>query len=88
MSILGSTGTIDRAIETAIRQAIPDAREVNVAANGNHFTLRVVSASFEGRSMIQQHRMVLAAVSPFMSGDDAPVHAIDQLVCELPTEEG
>ena len=45
MSILGSTGTIDRAIETAIRQAIPDAREVNVAANGNHFTLRVVSAS-------------------------------------------
>lgn len=87
MSLLGNTGTIDRAIETAIREAIPDAKDVDVRANGNHFTLRVVAASFEGRSMIQKHRMVLSAVSPFMSGDDAQVHAIDQLVCELPGEE-
>jgi stress-induced morphogen len=84
MSLLGTTGTLDRAIETAIREAIPDAADVDVRANGNHFSLRVVSASFEGRSTIQKHRMVLSAVSPFMSGDDAPVHAIDQLVCELP----
>ena len=87
MSLLGTTGTIDRAIETAIREAIPDAQDVNVRANGNHFTVRVVAASFEGRTMIQKHRMVLSAISPFMAGDDAPVHAIDQLVCELPSEE-
>ena len=86
MSLLGTTGTIDRAIETAIREAIPDATEVSVRANGNHFSLRVVAASFEGRSMIQKHRMVLSAVGPFMAGDDAPVHAIDQLVCELPAQ--
>ena len=88
MSLLGTTGTIDRAMETAIREAIPDAQDVDIKANGNHFTVRVVAASFKGRTMIQKHRMVLSAISPFMAGDGAPVHAIDQLVCELPSEEG
>jgi acid stress-induced BolA-like protein IbaG/YrbA len=83
MSMLGTGGTLTDAVRTAILETIPEA-EVDVSGSGGHFTIRVVSSAFEGKSMLQKQRLVMRAVAPFMSGDDAPVHAIDNLQTLLP----
>ena len=55
-------------IEELIRTAIPDA-DVSVTdmqGSGDHFDVVVVSPAFEGRSLVQQHRMVYAALGDNM----------------------
>jgi len=52
------------------------------ARSGGHFRLTVVSAAFEGRSQLQRHRLVYAAVAPLMSG---AVHALN-IVARAPGE--
>jgi stress-induced morphogen len=51
-------------IKRRIEAGIPDARaEVeDLTGGGDHFRATVVSATFAGRSRIEQHRMVYAAV--------------------------
>ncbi|MBI5514108.1 MAG: BolA/IbaG family iron-sulfur metabolism protein [Deltaproteobacteria bacterium] len=66
------------ALREAIVRAMPDAR-VTVTGAVGHYTLTVLSGAFEGRSMLESHRLVYAAIAPLMKGDDAPVHAIDSL---------
>lgn len=83
MSLLGNTGTLTDAIANAIKDAIPGA-EVTVHGAGGHFTLRVISGEFAGKTLLGKRRLVMSAVAPFMKGDDAPVHAIDQLETLLP----
>lgn len=71
-------------LEEAILAALPDAT-VEVSTGGpGHYTLRVVSPAFEGKRRVQQQQLVYGAISPLMAGNDAPVHAIDKLVCETP----
>jgi stress-induced morphogen len=62
-------------IETMIREAFPDARvEVkDLAGDGNHYSASVVSAAFKGRSRVQQHQMVYAALKGRMGGE---LHAL------------
>jgi acid stress-induced BolA-like protein IbaG/YrbA len=78
MGLIGNAGTLTETVEQAIVEAIPDA-QVDVQGAGGHFTIRVVSAAFEGKNLLQKRRLVMSAVAPFMKGDDAPVHAIDKL---------
>lgn len=55
-------------IEALIRTAIPDA-DVSVTdmqGSGDHFDVVVVSPAFEGCSLVQQHRMVYAALGDNM----------------------
>ncbi len=55
-------------IEDLIRTAIPDA-DVSVTdmqGSGDHFDVVVVSPAFAGRSLVQQHRMVYAALGDSM----------------------
>jgi stress-induced morphogen len=55
--------------------AFPDA-EVEVkdlTGTKDHYRARIVSSAFEGKSRIQQHRMVYAAIGEAMNG---PVHAL------------
>jgi len=62
-------------IEALIREAFPDA-EVTVtdlAGDGDHFGARVVSPTFPGKSRIQQHQMVYAALKGRMGGE---LHAL------------
>ena len=66
-------------MRTSILDKLPDA-EVEASGGGGHYSLRVVSAAFSGKSMVESHRMVLSAIAHLMKGDDAPVHAIDSLV--------
>ena len=51
-------------IEERIRAALPDA-EVKIhdlAGDGDHYAVKVVSKSFRGKSRIEQHRMVHSAL--------------------------
>lgn len=75
---------IVRELRQAIAAAIPDA-EIDVRnVSPGHFEIDVVSPVFEGRSRVQQQQLVYAAIAPLMSGDPAPVHAIDRLTTRLP----
>ena len=67
-----------------IENALPGAAVEIVAGSPGHFSISVVSASFEGRSRVQQQQQVYAAIGELMSGDAAPVHAIDRLITRTP----
>ena len=62
-------------IETMIRAALPGAKvEVrDLAGDGNHYAATVVSAAFAGKSRVQQHQMVYAALKGRMGGE---LHAL------------
>jgi len=57
-------------IERLIREGLPDATvEIrDLAGDGNHYAATVVSASFRGKSRVQQHQMVYAALQGQMGG--------------------
>ena len=70
-------------VKTAIEAAIP-AATATVRGGGGHFEIDVVSPTFEGKRILEKQRLVLQAIRGLMAGDDAPVHAIDRLVCRTP----
>ena len=70
--------TVDR-LKTSVETGIPNAVVQVSSSSAGHYSLHVKSESFRGRSMLECHRMVYAAIAPLMAGSDAPVHAIDTL---------
>ncbi len=63
------------AIAEKIRAALPDAivELKDLTGTEDHWEARVVSADFAGKSLIQRHRMVMAALAEEMKG---PIHAL------------
>jgi len=62
-------------IEALIKQAFPDA-EVSIEdlrGDGDHYAATVVSAAFKGKTRVQQHQMVYAALKGKMGGE---LHAL------------
>ena len=59
-----------RDIEAMIKAALPDATvEIkDLAGDGDHYAATVVSAAFKGKSRVQQHQMVYAALQGNMGG--------------------
>jgi stress-induced morphogen len=57
-------------IEALIKQAFPDARvEIrDLAGDGDHYAATIMSESFRGKSRVQQHQMVYAALKGNMGG--------------------
>ena len=57
-------------IERMIKEALPDATvEIkDLAGDGDHYAAHVVSAAFKGKSRVQQHQMVYAALQGNMGG--------------------
>lgn len=51
-------------IEQLIREAIPDAKIAieDLRGDGDHYAAHVVSASFKGKTRVQQHQMVYQAL--------------------------
>lgn len=51
-------------IEQLIKEAFPDADVIvtDLAGDGDHYGARVVSHAFAGKSRVQQHQMVYAAL--------------------------
>ena len=57
-------------IERLIKAALPDARiDIrDLAGDGDHYAATVVSAAFKGKSRVQQHQLVYAALKGQMGG--------------------
>ncbi len=70
--------SIEEQVKTCIETAIPQSR-AQVRSNGNHFEITVVSPAFEGKGLLDKQRMVYSAIASFMSGPNAPIHAVDRL---------
>ena len=62
-------------IERLIKAALPDAQvEIkDLAGDGDHYSATVVSVAFTGKTRIQQHQIVYAALKGQMGGD---LHAL------------
>jgi stress-induced morphogen len=63
-------------IKTMIEQALPGAsvEVIDETGGGDHLRAVVAAPQFAGRSRIDQHRMVKAAVKPRF--DDGAIHAL------------
>lgn len=57
-------------IEALIREALPDARVTieDLRGDGDHYAALVVSSAFKGKTRVQQHQMVFAALGGRMGG--------------------
>jgi stress-induced morphogen len=64
-------------LESLLRRAFPDARELAVAdrtGGGDHFQVTVTSPSFEGLSLVEQHRLVYDALAEPLA--DGTIHEL------------
>ena len=63
------------AITDKIRAALPDARVelTDLTGTEDHWQATVISSAFAGKSLIERHRMVMAALAAEMKG---PIHAL------------
>ena len=57
-------------IEKLIKASLPDAEVeiIDLAGDNNHFSAHVISSAFEGKTRIQQHKMVYDALGDKMGG--------------------
>lgn len=62
-------------IEQMIKEALPDAtvRIEDLRGDGDHYAAYVTSPEFAGKSRVQQHQLVYAALKGKMGGD---LHAL------------
>lgn len=62
-------------IEKRIKTALPGATidVLDLTGGGDHFKVKVVSNLFEGKSRIDQHRMIYQALGTAM---DSAIHAL------------
>ena len=62
-------------IEALIKAALPDAQVTieDLAGDGDHYAASVVSETFRGKSRVQQHQLVYAALQGRMGGE---LHAL------------
>ncbi|HEY6033414.1 MAG TPA: BolA/IbaG family iron-sulfur metabolism protein [Kofleriaceae bacterium] len=63
------------AIIAKIRTALPDAAVelTDLTGTEDHWKATIVSAGFSGRTMLERHRLVMAALVEEMKG---PIHAL------------
>jgi stress-induced morphogen len=64
-------------LDTLLRAAFPDASSVEVVdrtGGGDHFHVTVVSSRFEGLSLVEQHRLVYAALAAPLA--DGTIHEL------------
>ena len=62
-------------LEKYIKDSIPDSKVSieDLKGDGDHYSATVISKSFEGKSKIQQHQMVYAALGTKMGNE---LHAL------------
>jgi stress-induced morphogen len=62
-------------IEAMIKEGLPDAvvEIKDLAGDGDHYAATVVSTAFKGKSKVQQHQLVYAALKGKMGGE---LHAL------------
>ena len=65
-------------ISDLIKKSFPNA-EVEVtdlAGDGNHYSAKVISEDFSGKTRVEQHKMVYKALEGAMDGKDGILHAL------------
>jgi stress-induced morphogen len=74
----GVMAMVGSEIERLIKRAFPEAQVivVDLAGDGDHFAARITSAAFNGKTRIQQHKMVYQALQGQM-GDALHALAIE-----------
>ena len=74
-----------KTLKDLIRQGIPDAevRIEDLRGDGDHYAAYVTSAAFEGKSRVQQHKMVYECLKGTMGED---LHAL-ALQTSVPEEK-
>ncbi len=74
------------AITAKIRESLPDAvvELKDLTGTEDHWEAYIVSAAFAGKSLIQRHRLVMAALAHELKG---PIHALT-LDVKTPEEAG
>jgi len=71
-------------VKQLIEAGLPGA-QVEVTGDGRHFEALVVSEVFEGKSLIQRHRMVMNTVNEQIASDE--LHALS-IKAKTPAEVG
>jgi stress-induced morphogen len=64
-------------LEALLAEAFPDATELSVedrTGGGDHFQVTVASARFEGLSLVEQHKLVYAALAEPLA--DGTIHEL------------
>jgi len=61
-------------VKTMLEAGLP-AAEVRVSGDGSHFDVVVISEEFEGKSMVQEQRMVFATLGDKITS--GAIHAIN-----------
>lgn len=61
------------AIRELIEAGMPEASVEVMGNDGQHFAARIVSPSFSGKGIVEQHRMVYATLGDRMGGE---IHAL------------
>ena len=84
LQILNARVDASDLLRKALEAAFPGAEIAVSSASPGHFELRVVSRAFEGKSRLQQQQLVYRAITQLMSGEAAPVHAIDRMQTLVP----
>ncbi len=57
---------IERLIKTALPDAVVSIQDL--AGDGDHYAAKIISEAFRGKSRVQQHQMVYAALQGNMGG--------------------
>ena len=60
-------------IKQAVLAAIPNS-EIELAAEGNHLHIRIVSHAFAGLNAVKRQQLVYASLNPFIESGE--VHAV------------
>ena len=69
--------TATESLQTLLERAFPDADELAVAdrtGGGDHFQVTVTSRRFDGLSLVEQHRLVYAALEEPLA--DGTIHEL------------
>ena len=48
----------------------------DLTGTADHWKATIVSAGFAGKTLIQRHRLVMAALARELEGPSAPIHAL------------
>ena len=76
---------IQAKLETSIEGATADVRDTG---GGNHFEVRVVSPAFEGKTRVQCHQLVYAALGAAVDGTIIHALALKTMTPDQAREEG
>jgi stress-induced morphogen len=68
---------VTQRLDTLLQEAFPDASELDVldrTGGGDHFHVTVVSEQFAGLSLVEQHKLVYAALADPLA--DGTIHEL------------